>query len=535
MRHPGVDALSSYYDETPYDSQPFPQTAPEHLQAVAHLFGLDAPAVETARVLELGAASGGNLIPFALRHPEAVAVGVDLSKVQVDDGKAAIAAAAGLTNVDLRHMDLSRIDQTFGTFDYIICHGVYSWVPEAVQQAILRVARENLVENGLAYISYNTYPGWKSREIVRDAMMLRGGTRAPAERLPYARGMVDFLHDAALPGGVLKAAIDEVRPIIASSDSSYLHHEFLEPFNAPCYFRDFVGRAEAAGLTYVAEAEPFTMFVHNYGATIGEPLLRELGSSQVELEQYLDFVANRSFRQTILTHRARGGVIRRRLDGERLATLRFSGVFVCEGPVAADGTLQEFKLLRNGIARLSAPSLKVAAAALDAVFPAALSLDELTERVAKEIDGEVEAVRDQVSAFLEDLLIKGHVRIRKMAPDVAASLPEKPSVPAWIRERLTSSSDTVSVLACNLLHELAALDIVEVRVARLLDGSRDSEALVARLVEDVRAGHLTVFQDGVSLTEPEKIEATIRAHATQALTSLRRKGFIAAEIKGGRG
>ena len=155
--------LSSYYDAVPYESHPFPQTAPEHLEAIAFVFGLDAPAPGGACVLELGCAAGGNLIPFAARHPGASASGVDLSSVQVGQGDVAI-GQAGLSNVELRTFNIADIDAAFGKFDYIICHGVYSWVPAAVQQAILRVCSDNLSDKGVAYVSYNVYPGWKARE-----------------------------------------------------------------------------------------------------------------------------------------------------------------------------------------------------------------------------------------------------------------------------------------------------------------------------------------------------------------------------------
>ena len=157
-----TDVLSQAYDAVPYASHPFPQSAPENLEAIAHLFGLAACPPAQARVLELGCASGGNLIPLAARYPQLQAVGIDLSTVQVQQGQQDI-ARAGLGNVTLQNMNLEEVDASLGQFDYIICHGVYSWVPPAVQTAILRIASENLAPDGVAYISYNTYPGWKAR------------------------------------------------------------------------------------------------------------------------------------------------------------------------------------------------------------------------------------------------------------------------------------------------------------------------------------------------------------------------------------
>ncbi|WP_245253779.1 hypothetical protein [Paraburkholderia sp. LEh10] len=44
--------IQKNYDDCPYYSFPYHQSAPEHLAAVAHVFGLSAPDVRTARVLE---------------------------------------------------------------------------------------------------------------------------------------------------------------------------------------------------------------------------------------------------------------------------------------------------------------------------------------------------------------------------------------------------------------------------------------------------------------------------------------------------
>ena len=157
------------YDALPYQSLPFPQAHPDRLAGIATLLGLKPPAVETARVLELGAAAGGHLIPMAEQLPRGSFLGVDLSARQVADGQETI-RALGLTNVELRPADLTGVDESFGTFDYILAHGVYSWVPEAVRDHLLRACRRNLAPNGVAYVSYNTLPGWSMRGMIRQMM-----------------------------------------------------------------------------------------------------------------------------------------------------------------------------------------------------------------------------------------------------------------------------------------------------------------------------------------------------------------------------
>jgi cyclopropane fatty-acyl-phospholipid synthase-like methyltransferase len=151
------------YDDLPYVSHPFPQTHPARLGAVARIFKLTAPDLSRARVLELGCAAGGNLIPLAARHPDAYFLGVDLSQRQIEEGQQRV-AALGLSNINLRRQSLTDLWSKDGGFDYIICHGVYSWVPEQVRDAILRIARENLAPNGVAFISYNVQPGWRLRQ-----------------------------------------------------------------------------------------------------------------------------------------------------------------------------------------------------------------------------------------------------------------------------------------------------------------------------------------------------------------------------------
>lgn len=526
-----TSTLTSYYDAVPYESHPFPQTAVEHLEAIAFLFGLEAPAPSTARVLELGCAAGGNLIPFAARHPEASALGLDLSTVQVEQGREAI-ARAGLSNVELRAFNLAEIDASFGQFDYIICHGVYSWVPGPVQDAILRVCSENLAPDGVAYVSYNVYPGWKAREIVRDAMILRGGPRdTPEEKLSYARGMLEFLEQSARPGSVLGKTLEETMPIVRGANGSYLLHEFLEPCNAPCYFKEFAARAEANGLSYLAEAEPSTMFVQNYGEKVREPLLRECGGSQILMEQYLDFLVNRTFRQTLLVKQGRAGDIRYRLDLARIRGFEFAGVFAAAdgSALTLDAREQPCNALRNLTVTLRLPVHKALAQVLDARYPASMPVEGLVAAVLALLGEPRSSVEPVVLSMLEELVILGAVRVRRAPVHAAAEVSALPRALPSVRSApgLALSAGSAAN-ACNQWHELVGLSALERCLLPLLDGAHSHGMLADHLADEVGAGRLRFIQNDQPLTDPSVLKEFARQQVVLGLAALRRKALLVA-------
>src|SRR5262245_13686613 len=149
------------YDLVPYESYPFSKTHIRHLHTIASLFALKPADVGRCRVLELGGASGGNLLPMAIDFPESEFIGIDLSLRQIDAGRRMV-ADLDVRNLDLRAMSIMDVDASFGQFDYIIAHGVLSWVAADVQDKILAICRENLRPGGVALASYNTLPGWSA-------------------------------------------------------------------------------------------------------------------------------------------------------------------------------------------------------------------------------------------------------------------------------------------------------------------------------------------------------------------------------------
>ena len=104
-----IDDVRAAYDEAPYESYAHPQSAPGQLAAIAWAFGLDPPDVARSRVLEIGCAAAGNPIPFAAMHPLARTVGVDLSRVHIDQGRRRV-DALGLDNIELIHGDIAHLD-----------------------------------------------------------------------------------------------------------------------------------------------------------------------------------------------------------------------------------------------------------------------------------------------------------------------------------------------------------------------------------------------------------------------------------------
>ena len=95
-------------------------------------------ALDSCRVLELGCSSGGNLLPIAEVYPTSDFVGVDAAGVAINEGKK-IVDVCGLQNVNLRQADILDLGDDIGSFDYIICHGVFSWVPDQVRKRILQI------------------------------------------------------------------------------------------------------------------------------------------------------------------------------------------------------------------------------------------------------------------------------------------------------------------------------------------------------------------------------------------------------------
>ena len=299
------DVQQTIYSELGYKSMPFPYTTPATLEAYAALVGISAPNPKTARVLELGATYGGNIISQALFNPDATFVGIELSQEQVEKGNEVI-ANAGLTNVSLIQSDIASIGSEIGTFDYIIAHGVYSWVDDGVKDALLRLIDEHLAEDGIAYISYNTYPGWHTMDEVRQLMMFSNRDKTQfnhKEKVLHGKTIGSIVGSQILKYDNLKERNSKFLGALRSvmqKDEYYVGHDHLEPNNDPVYFYQFNDHLGAHNLAYLCDADLTLSMVRSFDADIADTLDKLALNDHVAQEQYLDFMLDTTFRKSII-------------------------------------------------------------------------------------------------------------------------------------------------------------------------------------------------------------------------------------------
>lgn len=291
------------YDTLPYTNQVYSFSHPDHLYTIARLFGVDAPDYRTARVLELGCGSGGNALSIADRFPDSRVIAIDLSKVQIERAES-MRQSAGLGNITFRQASLldlpEMICDEFGEFDYLICHGVYSYVSQALREHIHVLCARHLAANGVAYVSYNTLPGWNIVRTLRDMVLYH--TSQIEDQQQKAEESVRLLNfvrsNQPDEDNAFARFIEQECSALEGKPLTYFAHEYLESVNAPCYFHEFMAAARAAGLEYLGDADLSTMYAGNLGEKVSDTLSNT--GDIVRTEQYMDFLNNRRFRKTLL-------------------------------------------------------------------------------------------------------------------------------------------------------------------------------------------------------------------------------------------
>jgi SAM-dependent methyltransferase/methyltransferase-like protein len=472
-----TSALQASYDELPYESFPFAQTHPDRLATLGWLFGLAPTPIDRCRVLEIGCSSGENLIPVAATLPHSEFVGVDFSTVEIRDGMAEVAAVS-LANVRLVAMDIKDFGNEFGTFDYIIAHGVYSWVSNEVQNKLLSICARQLSPSGIAYVSYNTLPGWRMRGVVREAM--RYHTRRlsdPQTCVPQARAMLEFLAESlrgetSAYGILLREEAERVR----RQADFYIFHEYLEEVNEPLYFHQFIERAAQHRLRYLAEADFKSMLARDLAPQVLQTLSR-MAPDLLQREQFMDFLRNQTFRQTLLVPEDAAPI--RKLSPERLFRLRISTRArpARETPDERSIQPEEFRAPDGSSVTAPRPLTKAAMMALAQNSPAAIAFDDLCAFANRRLGvrGAVPtAERDALASDMLQCFAAGVVELHTAPSPFVIEAGARPEASALVRLQASRGAQVT-----NLRHESVNLNDDARRMLAMLDGTRTQAEIAA--------------------------------------------------------
>lgn len=296
------------YADLGYLSQPFPYASAPFLESYARLLGLSPASASTARILEVGSSYGGNLISQALFYPQATFTGIEIAPTQVSVGKTYI-DQLGITNLDLLEGDVNESHDHLGTYDYIIAHGFYSWVDEETKNNFLRLCKEHLAENGILYMSYNTYPGWHKMDSVRALLEFANkdiDTLNHREKVRHGKTVASKLGALMLEYDTVKnqqtSFLQSLRQTLQKQDC-YVGHDHLEPVNTPVYFHQCMDHMAEHGFTYLCDCDLNLSFPTVYDETLRTQLQVLAPHDPLAREQYIDFMLNTAFRKSLFTHK----------------------------------------------------------------------------------------------------------------------------------------------------------------------------------------------------------------------------------------
>ena len=472
-----TEALRESYDELPYDNLPRYTTHPDCLATAARLCGLDVPPVATARVLELGCSTGVNLIALAVAIPGGRYTGIDLSTAHIDSA-VSLAKTLGLEQVHFAAADLRSVAGTLGEFEYIVCHGVYSHVPVDVQEAILSICAQSLAPNGAACISYNAYPGWYLRGMIRD--LLRWHVRDTPDlalQVSRAREFMQVLASQAQPpgGGYAGALGDEAR-ILSDSLDSYIGHEHLDPVNEPLYLMEFVARARQHGLEYLGEALPEPQLCDLPG-DLGAALAG-LAHDPLTQGHYLDCFLGRAFHHTVLCRAAAAPRERTPVETVQPLLARARATPVSEPPRVREIVEENFRTADGHALTSNDPLVKAMLVALRRRAPGMLGFAALMNEVREMLAGAWPACyREDDPTPLAEALIRLHrgslLSLHTLDIAFAAKAGATPSASPLAREQARSGA-----MVTSLRHDTIELDATQRELLSLLDGTRNRPDLL---------------------------------------------------------
>jgi SAM-dependent methyltransferase len=477
--------ISEAYDRVPYPSKFFNLTNPDHLAVRGKLLGLNPAPAESCRVLELGCGNGSNLIAHAYKLKDASFVGIDISGGHIEAAVDSL-RELGLKNIEFRRMDVMDLSEgDFGKFDYIIAHGLISWIPAAVRKRVFRVCSELLNEQGIGFISYSAFPGSYYRMMVRDIIRFHtADMQDPEEKVQGSLKILSMLAENSTDKKIHKPIFEHELERHFKHSVSDIYHDDLSDFYHPLNFYQFNELLTGNGLQFLCEAElhamslnPFSEEVRSFALGIPDLIRRE---------QYLDYFRGRVFRQTLFCRE--GLRIDREPDPAMLDKFLVATSMKPDSasPDLGSGKVVHFIGNRGQGIQIDLPLTKAALFLLGQAWGKAVGVPELLQSAKEFLEQNGITVEDPEAqeATTKTILLRifentDLIEFHTTYPDAEQSVSEMPKLNRLARWQLGTAMNITSLFGLNV----EIRDEVSVELLKIADGSR-TKAELLQGVED---------------------------------------------------
>lgn len=428
----------SAYNKIHYEGVIAPNSFPDHLALCAIWHNSGHSPLQRFRFTELGCGDGANLLPLAFYHRDSTFIGIDSSESALKRAQEG-ARTIGLRNVQLLNKDICEIEPAeLAPSDYIVVHGLYSWVTEDARNAILNICGKKLSNKGLAYISYNAQPGWATRSIVRET--LRRSTKVQEASLEQKSEQAtkiasQILDDLPSRDYAFAALLAEELERVRDGKPFYVFHEYLTEFNEGFWLRDFVGNARQYGLRYVGDAQ-----FCRWEGQIPKDLRDELSQRDldpIEQEETADLLCHRYFHASVLS---RDGAPREIMSHKDILERVSMATSLCAESDPFDLTekvVERFIENHGQVVTLDTAITKAAVVLLAAQWPAGMKLEALYQQASAlliqygcDVMGDARA---QLMDELTTLFEAGVIDVRLTEPGGNKTASEYPKIHALAR------------------------------------------------------------------------------------------------------
>jgi methyltransferase-like protein len=495
------------------------------LAAYGVLYGLCPAKPVQCRVLELGCGDGNNLIPMAYEFPESRFLGIDLSLVQIKIGLKTI-DSLGLENIELSTRSIMDITDIDGRFDYIIAHGVYSWVASEVREKILDICRDHLSNQGIAYISYNVLSGWCFNQTMRDLFLYR--TRHIKDPGRKAQAAIDLcktmLKETAYGNSVHDVQLRFFGKTLQDFPnlSSYLLHEYMETHNTAFYFYRFAEDLKSFGLQYICDADQANFELDSLLPDTAAAF-EKISENDIEMEQYIDFLKNTRFRRSLICHKEMDLNSDFRLDRIQHLHAATDVVPILDSP---DSPIKKATAFRTSSGRRFSTKdnfAQIVLHRLSEIKPCTIRVDTLIKSMLQpephETGADDQTLAEKMGHVIYTLFFNGVLELlgagRRCIPE-AGDFPAASTV-----SRLQAPSRRIT----NLCHRTILMDDdMACLVLAHLDGSLNRDSLCNLISEAIETGSIRIPK--IDTTNSETIRKSMRHQLTSILQQLPRCGVL---------